>query len=73
MIDAELKKTIKKDPVVEYIIPKRIFTTAPGNNGLSTNGDERVSENTIIANPTDPTNLTHAHGDDDTLTALWAF
>lgn len=29
MIDAELKKNIRNDPVVEYDIPKRIFTIAP--------------------------------------------
>lgn len=64
MIDAELKKTIKKDPVVEYIIPQRIFTVAPDNNGLPTNENEK-SESTPITNPT------HASG--DTLAALWAF
>ena len=29
MIDAGLRKNIKNDPVVEYDIPKRIFTVAP--------------------------------------------
>lgn len=68
MIDAELKKTIKKDPVVEYIIPKRIFTVAPdSSNGLSANDNDNDKSETS-ANPTDPT-----HVDGDTLVALWAF
>lgn len=29
MIDAELSQPLKKDPVVEYEIPKRIFTADP--------------------------------------------
>lgn len=28
MIDAELKKTLRNDPIVEYDIPKRIFREA---------------------------------------------
>lgn len=33
MLDAELSKDIKKPPVVEYEIPKRIFTKADASLG----------------------------------------
>ena len=57
MIDAELKKNIKNDPVVEYDIPKRIFTITP----LLVEG----KGNTVK-------DLKQVMGE-NTLTDLWAF
>jgi len=34
LIDAELGKDMKRAPVVEFVIPKRIFTTDGGDNTL---------------------------------------
>jgi len=34
LIDAELGKDMKRAPVVEFVIPKRIFTTDEGDNTL---------------------------------------
>lgn len=59
MIDAELKKTIKNDPVVEYEIPKRIFTVAP----VQPQGEESRNSIRDIVQTTDG----------NALTELWAF
>jgi len=61
MIDAELKKNIKNDPVVEYDIPKRIFTIAPP---LPAEG-EKEGEDTVKG-------LKQVMRG-DTLADLWAF
>jgi U3 small nucleolar RNA-associated protein 19 len=34
MLDAELSKEVKKAPVVEYEIPKRIFTKQEAGSGI---------------------------------------
>ena len=59
MIDAELSKNIKQDPVVEYEIPKRIFTQAKREDGETPDDNEvKDLQEAIGGNP---------------LTELWAF
>jgi len=64
MIDAELRKDIKNDPVVEYDIPKRIFTVAPPPSPPPMGGREREEEAVK--------GLRLVMGE-NTLTDLWAF
>jgi hypothetical protein len=35
LIEAEMNKEVKKPPVIEFMIPKRIFTKAPPESGES--------------------------------------
>ncbi|KAI5808090.1 putative ribosome biogenesis protein Noc4 [Peziza echinospora] len=61
MIDSELSKNIKQDPVVEYEIPKRIFTQAKREDPGETSGDDNQVR--------DPQEAVGGN----TLTELWAF